>query len=82
MKKILIAATATLIATLSFASASQAGGKWWPHHGHHGWHGNFGIIIDASPRYVEDDFEDCYVKKIRKYDRHGNLYIKKIQVCD
>jgi hypothetical protein len=82
MKKFLIAATATVIATLSFATASQAGGFKW-HHGHHGFHGApFGLVVDLGPRVIVDDYVDCYVKKVRKYDRYGNLYIKKVRICD
>ena len=82
MKKILITVTAAVIGTLAFASASQAGGhKYWKH-GHHGFHGDFGVVVDFEPRYVSDDYEDCYVTKVRKYDRYGNRYVKVVRICD
>jgi hypothetical protein len=83
MKKILLASSAALIATLSLATASEAGYRWH-HHGHR-YHGGINLIIDAGPRYVEDDYGydgDCYVKKIRKYNRYGELVVKRVQVCD
>jgi hypothetical protein len=80
MKKIILASAAALIATLSFASASQAG---WRHHDR--WHGGFELVLDA-PRYIADDYDDgyaeCYVKKVRKYNRYGELVIKKVRYCD
>ena len=83
MKKFLIAASAAVIATLSLASASEARPFFWHHHGWH--HGPFfgGVIINAGPRYdYDDEGGDCYVQKVRHYDRFGNLYIKRVQVCD
>ena len=83
MKKFLIAATATIIGTMAFASSSQAGFKHH-FHGNHGFHnGHFGIVINTHrPRYIVDDYGDCFTKKIRRYDRWGNLYIKKVRICD
>lgn len=82
MKKIILASAATLIAALSFASVSEAGYRW--HHGHR-FHGGFDLVLDA-PRYVEDDYgyedSDCYFKKVRKFNRYGELVVKRVQVCD
>jgi hypothetical protein len=69
MKKFIIGATAALIATVSMAASAEAGWKW--KHGHH-----HGIKI-YSPGY--NDY--CFVKKIKKYDDWGNVYIKKVRVC-
>ena len=78
MKKFIIGATAALIATVSLASTAEAGWKWkyghnngWKknHHGHN--------IKIYSPGY--NDY--CFVKKIKKYDDWGNVYIKKVRVC-
>ena len=82
MKKIILAAAATAIATLSFASISEAGYRW--HHGHH-FNGGINLVLDAGPAYVDDDYgyddESCYTKKIRKYNRYGELVIKRVRVC-
>lgn len=82
MKKIILASAATVIAALSFASVSEAG--WRHHHGPH-FFGGINLVLDG-PRYVSDDYYgddgDCYVKKIRKYNRYGELVIKRVQVCD
>jgi hypothetical protein len=80
MTKIILASTAAVIATLSFATASEAG---WRHRNNH--FGHFYVVIDA-PRYVVDDYgydePECYVRKIKKINRYGELVIKKVQVCD
>ena len=82
MTKIILASTAAIIATLSFATASEAG---WRHRNNH--FGHFNVVIDA-PRYVvndigyDDDEGECYMRKIKKINRYGELVIKKIQVCD
>ena len=83
MKKIILASTAAIIATLGFASASEAG---WRHHNRH--FGGFNVVIDAGPRYVVDDYGyddgygECYVKKTKRYNRYGELVIKKVRICD
>ncbi|MGV3548126.1 hypothetical protein [Rhizobium sp.] len=77
MTKIILAATAAIIATLSFATVSEAG---WRHRN------NFGltIVVDAGPRYVarERYVSDCYWVRKEKINRYGELVNKKIQVCD
>jgi hypothetical protein len=79
MTKILLASAAAVLATLSFASTSQAG---WRHHNHFG---AFNVVIDA-PRYVVDDYgydePTCYVSKTKHYNRYGELVVKKVRVCD
>ena len=78
MTKIILASTAAIIATLSFATASEAG---WRHRNHFG----LNIVVD-SPRYVVDDYgydgPDCYWVRKEKINRYGELVIKKVQVCD
>lgn len=80
MKKLIIGATAALVATVSLAASAEAGWKW--KHGHHnGWkwkHGHHNSIKIVSPDYYGDY---CFVKKIKKYDDWGNVYIKKVRVC-
>jgi hypothetical protein len=79
MKKFIIGATAALIATVSLATTAEAGWKW--KHNNHGWKWklghHYGIKI-YSPGYYDDY---CFVKKIKKYDDWGNVYIKKVRVC-
>ena len=80
MKKIILAATAAVVSTLSFASVSEAG---WRHHNHFG---GFNVVIDASPRYVVEDYgydePQCYIKKTKRYNKWGELVVKKVQICD
>ena len=80
MTKIILASTAAIIATLSLATTSEAG---WRHRNHFG---AFNVVIDASPRYVVDDYgydePECYVRKVKKINRYGELVIKRIQVCE
>ena len=76
MKKFIIGACAALVATVSLASAAEAGWK----HRHHGWrhHNNWGVVV-VSPRYYGDY---CFVKKVKRYDDWGNVYIRKVRICD
>jgi len=80
MNKIILASATAIIATLGFTSVSEAG---WRHHNRH--FGHFSVVIDA-PRYVVDDYGydagDCYAKKTKRYNRYGELVIKKVQICD
>jgi hypothetical protein len=75
MKTMIIGAAAALIATVSLASTAEAGWKWKKHHHHH-WHHkhHHGIYIYKSHHH-------CFVKKVRRYDDWGNMYIKRIRVC-
>ena len=77
MKKFIIGSLAALVATVSLASAAEAGWK----HRHHGWrhHNNHWGVVVVSPRYYGDY---CFVKKIKRYDDWGNVYIKKVRICD
>ena len=80
MTKIILASTAAILATLSLATTSEAG---WRHRNHFG---HFNVVIDTGPSYVDDDYgydePDCYIRKVKKINRYGELVIKKVQVCD
>ncbi len=86
MRKIILSAVVATVAALSFAAPSKAGdisigfgfGNGWGHgHGHgHGWgHGSHVTVYDDDYGY------DCFWKKIKRYDKWGNLIIKKVRVC-
>jgi hypothetical protein len=80
MKKFAIAAIAALVATISLSSTADAGWRW-RHGWHNGWrHGYWwgGPRIVIRPAYY-DDF--CFVRKAKRYDRWGNVYIKRVRVC-
>ncbi|MCB1446840.1 MAG: hypothetical protein KDJ87_13905 [Rhizobiaceae bacterium] len=78
MTKIILASTAAVIATLSFATASEAG---WKHRSH----SDLRIVVDA-PRYVVDEYgydePECYIRKTKRINRYGELVIRKVQVCE
>lgn len=78
MKKFIIATVAAVVATVSLSSVAEAG--WRRHHGWHGYHhGHFwGPRIVIRP-VVYDDY--CFIKKVRRYDDWGNLYIKRVRIC-
>ncbi|WP_275782903.1 hypothetical protein [Pararhizobium gei] len=85
MRKIIISATVAIIAAVSFAAPSYAGHK--NHHHHHGYHGNpfggFSVGFYNSGYYGGGHYEpSCYVKKVKRWDKWGNLYFKKIKFCD
>ena len=76
MTKIILASAAAILATLSLATTSEAG---WRHRNH------FSLVIDA-PTYVVDDYgydePECYIRKVEKINRYGELVIKRVQVCE
>ncbi len=80
MKKFIIGGLAALVATVSLASGAEAGWKW-KHGHHHGWrhHNHWGVVV-VGPRYDYDDY--CFVKKVKRYDDWGNVYIKRVRICD
>ncbi len=53
----------------------------WRHNGwRYGWRGpgyRSGPTVIITPGY--SDY--CFVRKVRHYDRHGNIYIKRVRVC-
>ncbi len=80
MKKLLLATIVTITTVVAFAAPSEASHRW--RHGHwNGHHRAFGFVVDVGPGYY-DDGGDCYIKKVRRYDRYGNLYVKKVTVCE
>jgi hypothetical protein len=46
---------------------------------HDGWRGGYrgAPRVVIAPRYADY----CFIKKVRHYDYHGNVYVKKIRVC-
>ena len=78
MKKFIICSLAALVATVSLASTADAG--WRFRHGHGGWHnrGHFGVVV-VAPRYYGGY---CFTKKIKRYDDWGNVYVKRVRICD
>ena len=76
MKKFIIGSLAALVATVSLASTADAG---WRHR-HGGWHNrhHWGVVV-VSPRYYGDY---CFVKKVKRYDDWGNVYVKRVRICD
>jgi hypothetical protein len=92
MRKFILSAVIAVTAAVSFAAPSQAGGfsfgfgngdgyvtvGGYDHgHGHH----NYG---HHKKHYYNDyGYEPtCYIKKIKKWDQWGNVYFKKIKICD
>ncbi|MFB2550258.1 hypothetical protein [Ensifer soli] len=78
MRKLILSATLAAIAALSFAAPSQAGG-----YGHgYGW-GHHAPSYGGHT-YVYDDYgyePVCRFKKVKRWDRWGNLYFKTIKIC-
>jgi hypothetical protein len=78
MKKFAIAAAAIVIGAMSLSTSAEAG---WRHHG--GWYGpSFGIVLRPAPRRVVVVNDYCYTKKVRHFDRYGNLYFTRVRFCD
>lgn len=85
MRKIMLSAVVATIAALSFAAPSQAGGLsiGFDFGGGHGWgHGHHGHGHSQVTFYDDDYGYDCFWKKVKHYDKWGNLIIKKVRVCE
>ncbi len=87
MRKIMLPAVVATVAALSFAAPSQAGGLsiGFDFGGGHGWgHGHHGNGWGHSQvTFYDDDYGyDCFWKKVKHYDKWGNLIIKKVRVCE
>lgn len=95
MKKLALTALAAAIATIGLASTASADSRYdddeWRRHGHrdgndewrhgnrrHHWRHNHRPRIVYRHHY-RDDY--CFVKKVRRYDDWGNVYIKRVRVC-
>jgi hypothetical protein len=77
MKKFAIAALTAIVATVSLSTVAEAGWRW---RHHHRWHGHHHGRIFIAPRVVyHGDY--CFVKKVKRYDDWGNVYIKRVRVC-
>ncbi len=68
MRAFILTALVAATTVLSFAAPSQAGGYGYRDSGH---------------QYAQDySYEPvCIIKKVRTYDKWGNLVIKKVRVC-
>ena len=77
MKKFAITALTAIVATVSLSTVAEAGWRW-RHHGHRWHNGYWGPVVVVRPAYYNDY---CFVKKVRRYDDWGNLYIKRVRVC-
>lgn len=75
MRKIMLSAILATVAALSFAAPSQAGGFSIGFGFGHGWGHGAHVTISDDYGY------DCFWKKVKRYDKWGNLVIKKIRVC-
>lgn len=79
MRKIMLSAVVATVAALSFAAPSQAGGLsiGFGFGGGQGWGQN------AQVTFYDDDYGyNCFWKKVKRYDKWGNLKIKKVRVCE
>jgi Ni/Co efflux regulator RcnB len=92
-----LAAVVATVGMVSVASAdSRRGDDEWRHrgdrhaerhdndwrHGHR--HDNWRRHHNHGPRIVfrshfRDDY--CFVKKVRRYDDWGNVYVKRVRIC-
>jgi hypothetical protein len=80
MKKFVIGTLAALVATVSLSTVAEAG--WRRHHGWHGHRHHYwgGPRIVIRPAYYYGGY--CFVEKVKRYDDWGNVYIKRVRICD
>ncbi|OJF90098.1 hypothetical protein [Pararhizobium antarcticum] len=91
MRTVILYAIIAVTAAVSFAAPSQAGGfslgfgdgyvtigGYGNGYGHH----HYG---HKNKHHYNSDYgyePTCYIKKIKKWDQWGNVYFKKIKICD
>ncbi|NRP71954.1 hypothetical protein ILFOPFJJ_02847 [Ensifer psoraleae] len=85
MRKIIIAA-AVAVTTISLAAPSEAGGfsiGFGNGHYHHGWSGRVGFAGSYyDGPYYSDYYEPyCFIRKVKRHDRFGNFYIRRVRIC-
>jgi Ni/Co efflux regulator RcnB len=65
--------------------SDRHGDRWRRHHGwrHDGWrHDGWRQGYWGGPRVViVPEYDTCFIKKVRRYDDWGNVYIKRVRVC-
>lgn len=87
MRKLILAAAIAATAAFSFAAPSQASGftvtigsgygDAYENVGHY-----YGHRKHHRTYYKKHYYEpQCFIKKIRKYDHYGNLYVKRVKIC-
>lgn len=82
MRKLIISAALAAVAAVSFAAPSQAGG-----YGHHR-HGGFSVTFYNAGYYGGGYYgggyyePSCYIKKVKRWDQWGNVYFRRIKICD
>lgn len=77
MRKFLMSAVVATIAAVSFAAPSQAGGFYFGFGGDHGWGGHHRGYVT----HYYGHHRHCFWKKIKRYDKWGNLIVKRVKVC-
>ena len=76
MQKFIIGALTAIVATVSLAPVAEAGWRYR----HNGWnHGNRWGVVVVAPR---DYGGYCFTKKVKRYDDWGNVYVKRVRICN
>ena len=82
MRKLIIASIVAVGAALSFAAPSQAGGYYGGGSYYGGYHDVDHYYGHKRHYYKKRHYvQNCWIKKVRKYDYYGNLVVKRIRVC-
>ena len=90
MRKFIMSAVVATVAAVSFAAPSQAGGFSFGFGNGNGYvtvggygHGHYGHRHHRKHYYYSDyGYEQhCFFKKVKRWDKWGNLKIKRIRVC-
>lgn len=69
MKTFAFLTAAAILAVFSAPPAAEADYVYKYRNGHK-------YRVYVKPRY------HCFVKKVRRYDAYGNVYIKRVRICD
>jgi len=91
MRKFIISAVVATVAAVSFAAPSQAGGFSFGFGNGNGYvsaggyghgHGHYGHRRHHNYYYSDYGYDQyCFIKKVKRWDKWGNLRIKRIRVC-
>jgi len=75
MRKFLISTVVAIVAAVSFAAPSQAGGLYIGYG--HGWGG----YSHHHVGHYYGHYRHCYWKKIKRYNKWGHRVVRHVKVC-
>ncbi|MET7247031.1 hypothetical protein ABZT49_27125 [Methylobacterium sp. EM32] len=63
-------------------AAGSAEAKPFHGHGHSHGFGHGGVVLGTAVAATSEETYECVVKVRRTYDDFGNVYVRRVRVCD